>query len=223
MVNATSAVVDVCPKFLLNSDVSDVTVCSKCIQLKDQLEYLQMELKSLHLAAKLLQDSNVQSNTEPLVELCNAVHTNKETMSASKGVCKDLLKDTSVLQDNIMDYKSDIDNLKSILHSIKNRQIADVIVLTIGKFSSRCIVTKEDSTSTIKGSNIVAGRRISQHNFKTSTLREIPTMFNGLVVSKMEENRLSSNLNTSRMCKISVTKPENKDHYRGQSCLRLCS
>jgi hypothetical protein len=41
--------------------------------------------------------------------------------SASNGACKDLLKDTSVLQFNIMDYKSDIDNLKSLLHSINNR------------------------------------------------------------------------------------------------------
>jgi len=77
MVDATSTVVDVCPKFLINSDVSDVTVCSKCIQLKDQLEYLQMELRSLQLVAKLLQDGNVQNITELLVELCNAVHTNK--------------------------------------------------------------------------------------------------------------------------------------------------
>ena len=35
-------------------------------------------------------------------------------------------------------------------------------------------------------------------------------MINGLVVSKMEDNRLSSNLNTLCMCKISVSKPENK-------------
>jgi hypothetical protein len=41
-------------------DVSDVPVCSKCIQLKDQLEYSQMGLKSLQLAAKLLQDGSVQ-------------------------------------------------------------------------------------------------------------------------------------------------------------------
>jgi hypothetical protein len=171
-----------------------------------------MELKSLQLAAKLLQAGSVQNNTEPLVELCNAVHTNKENMSASKGVCKELLKDTSVLQDNIMDYKSDIDNLKSILHSIKNWQIADAIVLTINKFSSRCVVTKEEFTSIIKWLDIVAGRRISQRNFKKSTLHDIPIVISGLVVSKMEDNRLSSNLNTSHMCKISPTKPENKDH-----------
>jgi len=118
MVDATSAVVEVCPKCFINSNVNDVSVCSKFIQLKDQLEYSQIKLKSLQLAAKFLQDGNVQNNTEPLVELCNAVHTNKETMSASKGVCKDLVKDTSVLQDNIMGYKSDIDNLKinSSLH-----------------------------------------------------------------------------------------------------------
>jgi len=54
----------------------------------------------------------VQNNTKLIVELCNAVHTNKETMSASKGVCKDLLKDTSVPQDSIIDYTSDIYNLR---------------------------------------------------------------------------------------------------------------
>ena len=41
---------------------------------------------------------------------------------------------------------------------------------------------------------------------------EITTVINGLVVSKIEDNRLSSNLNTSLMCKISAIKPENKDH-----------
>jgi len=74
----------------------------------------------LQLATRLLQNNNVQNNTEPLVESWNAVYTNNVPMSASNGACKDLLKDTSVLQDNIMDYKSDIDNLKSILHSINN-------------------------------------------------------------------------------------------------------
>jgi len=74
MTDATSADVDVCLKFSINSDASDVTVCSKCIQLMDQLEYSRMKLKSLQLATKLLQNDNVQSNTEPLVESCNAMH-----------------------------------------------------------------------------------------------------------------------------------------------------
>jgi hypothetical protein len=40
----------------------------------DQLEYSRMELNSLQLATKLSQNDSVQSNTEPLVELCNAVY-----------------------------------------------------------------------------------------------------------------------------------------------------
>ena len=44
-------------------------------------------------------------------------------MSSSNGACKDHLKDTSVLQFNTVDYKSDIDNLKSTLHSIANRKL----------------------------------------------------------------------------------------------------
>jgi hypothetical protein len=71
---ATSADMDVCLKFSINSDASDVTVCSKCIQLMDQLEYSRMELKSLQLTTKLFENDNVQSNTEPLVESYNAVH-----------------------------------------------------------------------------------------------------------------------------------------------------
>jgi hypothetical protein len=58
-----SAGVDVGLKFSTNSDSSDVTVCSKCIQVMDQLEYSRMELKPLHLANKLLQNDNVQNNT----------------------------------------------------------------------------------------------------------------------------------------------------------------
>jgi hypothetical protein len=57
-------------------------------------------------------------------------------MSASDGTCKDLLKDTSVLQGNIIYYRSDIDNLKPFLHSINNRQISEAVILTINKFSS---------------------------------------------------------------------------------------
>ena len=90
--------------------------------------------------------------------------------SASNGACKDLLKDTSVLQFNIMDYKSDIDNLKSLLHSINNRQIAEAVILTINKFSSKLVVTKEECTSTIKWSNTVARRRSIQRDFKKSVL-----------------------------------------------------
>jgi hypothetical protein len=116
----------------------------------DQLEYARMELKSLQLATKLLQNYGVQNNTEPLVESCNAVYKNNMPMSASNGACKDLLKDTSVIKDNILDYKSDIDNLQSILHSLNNRQIAEAIILTINKFLSKCVVTNEESTSTIK-------------------------------------------------------------------------
>jgi hypothetical protein len=150
----------------------------------DQLEYLQMELKSLQLATKILQNDNVQNNTEPLVESCN-VYTNNVPMSASNGACEDLLKDTSILQDNIMDYKSDIDNLKSIFHSINDRQSAEAVILTINKFSSKCVVTKEESTSMIKWLAIVAGRRTIQRDFKNSALHVIPTVINGLVVSKV--------------------------------------
>ena len=42
----------------------------------------------------------------------------------------------------------------------------------------------------------------------------------------MEDDRLSSNLNTSRTCKISVTKPESKDHkiiIIGDSHARGCA
>jgi ABC-type hemin transport system substrate-binding protein len=49
----------------------------KCIQLTDQQEYSQMELKSLQLAAKLLQNDTVHSDTELSVQSCNAVYTNK--------------------------------------------------------------------------------------------------------------------------------------------------
>ena len=136
MADPTSADVDVCLKFSINSDASDVTVCSKCIQLMDQLEYSQMELKSLQLATKLLQNYNVQNNTT-IVESCNAVYTTNVPMSASNGACKDLLKDTSVLKDNIMDYKSDTENLQSTHHSVNNWQIAEAIILTINKLSSK--------------------------------------------------------------------------------------
>ena len=48
----------------------------------DQLEYSRMELKSVQLATKLLQNDNVQNNTESLVESCN-VYKNKVPMSAN--------------------------------------------------------------------------------------------------------------------------------------------
>jgi hypothetical protein len=51
-------------------------------------------------------------------------------------------------------------------------------------------------------------------------------MINGIVVSKMEDNKLSSNLNTLRMCEISATKPENKDRkfiIKGDSHARGCA
>jgi hypothetical protein len=141
-------------------------------------------------------------------------------MSASNRACKDLLKDTGVLQDNIMDYKSDIDNLKSIIHSINNRQIAEANILTINKFSSKCVVTKEEFTYTIKRSNVVAGLKTIQLDFKKSTLHEIPTMINVHVVSKVEDNKLFSNPCT---CKTSATKPENKDIIIGESLARGCA
>jgi hypothetical protein len=119
-------------------------------------------------------------------------------MSTSNGGCKALLKDKSVLEDNIMDYNGNIDNLKSILNPINNRKIAEAIILTINKFSSKCVVTNEESTSTIKWSHIVARRRIIQHDFKKSTLHEIPTVINALVVSKVKDNKLLSTPSTSR-------------------------
>ena len=119
-------------------------------------------------------------------QACNALYTNKVPMSASNGACKDLLKDTSVLQDNIVDYKSDIDNLKSILHSINNWQIAKAVFFDHNKFSSKCV--QEESTSTIKWSNIVAERRTIHRDFKKSTLYEIPTVIDVLVVLKVEDN-----------------------------------
>jgi hypothetical protein len=51
-------------------------------------------------------------------------------------------------------------------------------------------VTNEESISTIKWSDIVAVRRTVQRDFKKSTLHEIPTVINGLVVSKVEDNKL---------------------------------
>jgi hypothetical protein len=146
-------------------------------------------------------------------------------MSASNGACEDLLKDTSVLQGNIMDYKSDIDNLKSILCSINNQRTAEAITLIIKKFSSKCVVTNE-TTSTIKWFDIVARERIIQRDFKKSTLHEIPTVINGLVVSKVDDNKLFSNPSTSRTRVTSATKPENKDHkinIIGDSHARGCA
>jgi hypothetical protein len=51
-----------------------------------------------------------------------------------------------------------------------------------------------------------------QLDFKKSTLHEIPTVINVLVVSKVKGNKLFSNPSTSRTCKTSATKPENKHH-----------
>ena len=45
-----------------------------------------------------------------------------------------------------------------------------------------------------------------------STLHEIPTVINVLVVSRVEDNKLFSNPSISRTCKTSAAKPENKDH-----------
>jgi len=47
----------------------------------DQLEYSRMELNSVQLATILLQNDNVQNNTESLVESCN-VYINKVPMSS---------------------------------------------------------------------------------------------------------------------------------------------
>jgi len=165
-------------------------------------------------------------NTELLVESWNAVYTNNVSMSASNGACKDLLKDTNILQDNVMDYKSDIDNLKSILHSINSRQIAEAVILSISRFSSKCVLTNEESTSAIEWSDIVAGWRTIHCAFKKSVLHEIPAVINGLVVSKVEDNKLFSNPSTSHTCKTSATKPKNKDHtviIIGDSHARGCA
>jgi hypothetical protein len=91
------------------------------------------------------------------------------------GSVKDLLNNTNVLLGNIMDYKGDTNNLKSILHPINNQRIAEAITLSIKKFSCKCVVTNE-TTPTIKWYDIVAGQRIIQHDFKKSpTIHEIPT------------------------------------------------
>jgi hypothetical protein len=133
-------------------------------------------------------------------------------MSANNGACKDLLKDTSVLQNNIMDYKSGTDNLKSILHCTNSRQIAEAVILTVNKFSSKCVIIKEESTSTIKWSNIVAGRKTTQLDFRKSTLHEIPTVISVVVFSKVEDNKPFSNPSTLRTYKTSANKLQNKHH-----------
>ena len=70
------------------------------------------------------------------------------TYPASKdernGVGKELLNNISALQDNILDYKGDIDGLISVLHTIKNRQIAEAIVSTINKFSSEYVQRRKN-------------------------------------------------------------------------------
>jgi hypothetical protein len=89
-----------------------------------------------------------------------------------------------------MDYKSDIDNLKSILHSVNNWKIAEAVILSISRFSSKCLVINEESTSAFKLSDIVARWRTIHCAFKKSAVHEIPTVINGLVVSKVEDNKL---------------------------------
>ena len=85
--------------------------------------------------------------------------------------------------------------------------------MSVNKFSSKCVVTNEESTSAINWADIVARRRTIQCDFKKSTLHEIPTVINSLVVSKVEDNKLFSNsTSTSCTCETSATKPENKDH-----------
>jgi hypothetical protein len=73
-------------------------------------------------------------------------------------------------------------------------------------------VTNEESTSTIKRSDIIVVRRTVECDFKKSTLHEIPTVINGLIVSKVKDNMLFSNPSTSRICLTSASKYENKDN-----------
>ena len=101
--------------------------CSKCHQLTNQLETTQMELKSLQLAVKLLQKDIEQRIAEPVVELRDTEYKNKPK-DERNGVFKEIFNNISSLQDNILDYKGDIDGLISVLHTIKNRQIAEAIV-----------------------------------------------------------------------------------------------
>jgi len=84
--------------------------------------------------------------------------------------------------------------------------------LSINKFSSKCVVTNEESTSVIKCLDIVARWRTIQCDSKKSTRPEIPSVINDLVVSKAEDNKLFSNPGTSHTCKTSASKPKNKDH-----------
>ena len=86
----------------------------------DQLETSQMELKCLDLVVKFLQKDSQQRIAEPVVELCDVEYKNK-SKGERNGVGKELLNKFTALQDNILDYKIDIDGLMSVLHTIKNR------------------------------------------------------------------------------------------------------
>jgi hypothetical protein len=61
-----------------------------------------------------------QDNTEPVVKSCDTEYISK-SKDGRNGAGKKLLNNISALQDNILDYKSDIDGLLSVLHTIKNR------------------------------------------------------------------------------------------------------
>ena len=78
----------------------------------------------------------------------------------------------------------------------------------------------------LSGPDIVAEWRTIQRDYKKSTLHEIPTLINGLVVSKLQVNKPFSNPFTSCSCKTSATKPENKDRkiiIIGDSHARNCA
>jgi hypothetical protein len=106
--------------FLINSVVSAENTCLRCHQLTDLLETSQMEVKSLQLVVRLLQKDGDQNNTEPVVESCDTEYISK-SKDGRNGAGKKLLNNINALQDNTLAYKSDIDGLLSVLHTIKNR------------------------------------------------------------------------------------------------------
>jgi hypothetical protein len=89
---------------------------------------------------------------------------------------------------------------------LKIQQISEATTPKIDKFSSECVHTYqtfEELLSTVKWSEIVAGRNVKQYNIKNLSAQEISTILNGIISSEVIGKMISTQAATGT-CKMSV-------------------
>jgi hypothetical protein len=170
--------------FLPHIDIKSAVTCINCAQMKRQLDYALLQLKSLQKITELLQqDSEVPKtvNLGGIADKC-VIANHKEVENAHPNSSSSI---TSKLFESDLNNVSNNDEALNLLNDTRHRGNSSISSVNVEPSSSMSTSNSKiisQVNSSVKWSDVAAGRVKHCHQSTSASLYNIPTVINGQVL-----------------------------------------